>query len=377
MRLALTIPLLLFMNAAWPAEIQVEVSGVDNAQRDNVLALLDIYQYRGKEDLTEAMIRRMHANAPEQIRRALMPFGFYRVEVDAGLRHAGEAWQASYAIHPGPPVRVRSIDARIDADAATQALFADIIAKPPVRKDAILHHAAYEAFKGALLNRATQNGYLDARFSSSRLEINTDTLSAEVELVLEPGPRFYFGEVRIEQDILDDDFLRRYLEFQPGDPLDFDKLLDLQYRLTDSEYFSVVQVEALRDQAGPDRRVPVRVLAEANERTRYTAGVGYGTDTGPRISLGMQRRYVNGRGHRFGVQTQFSEIESRFSVRYAIPLENPADEVFQLFTGTIREDRADTISDRIVFGASRVRTLGDWEQTIYLRAEREDSILPA
>ncbi|HEX7030907.1 MAG TPA: autotransporter assembly complex family protein, partial [Gammaproteobacteria bacterium] len=248
--------------------------------------------------------------------------------------------------------------------------------EPPIRPGDVLRHGDYEAFKNALMNRATQSGFLDAAFSVRRLEVNTDTLEAGIELVLEPGPRFYFGEVRIEQDILDDDFVRRYVEFSPGDPLDFDALLDLQYTLTDSEYFSVVQVEALREAAGEDRRVPIRIRAEANERTRYTAGIGYGTDTGPRISLGMQRRYVNRRGHRFGVQTQFSEIETSYSVRYAIPLENPADEYFQLFAGTIREEFADTESDRIVFGASRVRTLGDWEQTLYLRAEREDSILP-
>ncbi|HEX7030742.1 MAG TPA: autotransporter assembly complex family protein [Gammaproteobacteria bacterium] len=380
MRGALTILLLslcgLVHAAGQAVEISVEVSGVEDAQRENVLAFLDIYQYRDKEVLTEAMIRRMHANAPEQIRRALMPFGFYRAEVEAGLRRAGDTWQASYVIRPGPPVRVQSVDVRVHADAATRELFADLIAEPPVSPGEVLRHEEYEGFKNALMNRATQHGYLDAQFSVSRLEVNTDTLNANIELVLQPGPRFYFGEVVIEQDILDDDFLRRYLEFRPGDPLDFDKLLDLQYALADSEYFSVVQVEALREQADEDRRVPIRVHAEPNERTRYTAGIGYGTDTGPRISLGMQRRYVNRRGHRLGVQTQFSEIETAFSIRYAIPLEDPADEYFQLFAGTIREELADTESNRTVLGASRVRTLGDWEQTLYLRAEREDSVLP-
>ncbi|HEX7047250.1 MAG TPA: autotransporter assembly complex family protein [Gammaproteobacteria bacterium] len=379
MRRALTILLMLMplvVHAAEPVEIQVEITGVDDARRENVLAFLDIHQYRDKEILTEAMIRRMHANAPEQIRHALMPFGFYDPEIDASLLRVDDTWQARYAIRPGTPVRLREIDARVDADAATRELFEDIIADPPVETGDILHHQDYEAFKNALMNRATQRGYLDANFSMSRLEVNTDTLRANIELVLQPGPRFYFGDVTIEQEILDDDFVRRYVDFQPGDPFNFDALLDLQYALNDSEYFSLVQVEALREQAGPERRVPVRVRAEANERTRYTAGIGYGTDTGPRISLGMQRRYVNRRGHRLGAQAQFSEIETRYSVRYAIPLENPADEFLQFFAGTIREERGDTESDRNVLGASRVRTLGDWEQTLYLRLEREDSILP-
>lgn len=368
--------LFLFPLLVHAADITVEVSGVDDKARDNVLAFLSIQQYRDKKDLSETMIRRMHARAPAEIRRALMVFGYYQPEISARLDATPDGWQAHYAIEPGPPVRVNDISVKILADPQVQRMFEDIIQEPPLKRGERLNHGEYSRLKNALMNRATQRGFLQAEFRVQRLAVNTETLKADITLELEPGPRFYFGDITIHQEILDDDFVRRYLDFETGDPLNYEKLIGLQFALTDSEYYSTVQVEAQREQAGPDHFVPVEVNAVANERTRYNAGLGYGTDTGARITLGFQRRYVNTRGHRLAAEVRLSEVEDTYSMRYTIPLEDPARESFQLFAGTLRADRGDTESYRVVLGASRVRTLGDWEQTLYLRGEREDSRVP-
>jgi len=373
---ALALFLLLSPGLLLAANISVEVNGVEDALRDNALAFLSIQQYREKEDLTEPMIRRLHARAPDEIRRALMPFGYYRPEVDGSLEQTPDGWNARYAVRPGPPVRVRDIDVRITGDSNARKFFNDIVSEPPLKRGDVLQHEHYEAFKNALLNRAAQQGYLDAAFGVQRLAVNTDELRADIELELQTGPRYYFGDISIEQEILNDDFVRRYIDFSRSEPLNYEALLDLQYALTDSEYFTAVNVEALRGEVSDDRHVPVRVTADANKRSRYTAGLGYGTDTGARLTLGFERRYVNRRGHKLAAQIRLSELEDTYSLRYTIPLEEPARESFQLFAGTIRTDRADTESDRIVLGASRVRTLGDWEQTLFLRAEREDSTVP-
>lgn len=376
MRRVPTFLFLLFPGYLFAAEIDVEVTDVEDELRDNALAFLSIHQYRDKEDLTETMIRRLHQRAPEEIRRALSAFGHYRPQVESGLEQTTEGWRARYAITPGPPVRIRDINLRISGDDDARVLFKDIIADPPLKRGDVLRHSQYESLKSALLSRAAQGGYLDATFDTQRLAVNTDALHADIDLSLDTRDRFHFGNIDIQQDILDDDFVRRFLDFSRGDPLDYNALLDLQYALTDSEYFSAVSVEAPREEADADRRIPVRVTAEANERSRYTAGLGYGTDTGARITLGFERRYVNRRGHKLATQIRLSEIEDTYTVRYTIPLEEPARESFQLFAGTIRTERADTESDRIALGVSRVRTLGDWEQTLFLRAEREDSTFP-
>lgn len=373
---ALAIIALLSPALATAVEISVEVNGLEENLRNNALAFLSIHEYRDKEDLTEPMIRRLHSRAPDEIRRAMMGFGYYRPEIDGTLEKNSDGWRARYNVQAGPPVRVRDVKVNITGDENARRMFDDIIEERPLKSGDRLRHDQYEMFKNALLNRATNLGYLDATFKVQRLAVNTDELWADINLELDTERRYYFGDISIEQDILDEDFVRRFIDFEPGDPLNYDELLDLQYALTDTEYFVAVQVEAERYAAGDDRHVPVRIEADANERSRYTAGLGYGTDTGARITLGFDRRYVNRRGHKLSAKTHISELEDEFSVRYTIPLEEPARESFQLFAGTLRADRGDTESDRIVLGASRTRTLGDWEQTLYLRGEREDSTLP-
>lgn len=361
--------------AAW-ADIQVNIEGVDDELRENVRALLSIHEYRQKEDLTDPMVRRLHARAERDIRRALMPYGYYRVHIDSSISHTSEdGWIARYRIEPGPLVRIDEVDVDINGDEKARHNFADIAASPPLKRGDRLLHQQYEAFKRRFLDRANSTGYLDAHFSTQRLEVNTETLSARIELVLEPGEQYYFGEIDIQQDILNDEFVRRFIKFEVGEPLDYDKLLDLQYALTDSEYFATVNINTLRGQA-EGHHIPVEMIANENKRSRYTVGLGYGTDTGPRLTLGFQRRYVNRRGHRLSVETQFSEVEDSFSTRYIIPLADPTQETLQLFGGTLRQDWGDAESRRLVLGASRVRKLGDWEQTLYLRAEDENSILP-
>ena len=56
--------------------------------------------------LTAARVRRLDAEAPAQIRRALEPFGYYRARVHSTLERTGGGWRARYVIDPGPPLPV-------------------------------------------------------------------------------------------------------------------------------------------------------------------------------------------------------------------------------------------------------------------------------
>src|SRR5690606_25177955 len=92
--------------------------------------------------------------------------------------------------------------------------------------------------------------------------------------------------------------------------------------LLDSDYFSQVEIQPRPDEAD-GLAVPIDVRLSARKRTRYSVGVGYGTDTGARLSLGLDRRYVNKRGHRFLTELQLSEIRTRLLTRYEIPIRDP------------------------------------------------------
>ena len=95
-----------------PAHAAVELSGIDGAARDNVEAYLSLA--REPCDSPEWKVRRLFTAADAQIIEALEVFGFYQASVDKQLAFADDCWTASFAIDPGPAVRIRSADVRIE-----------------------------------------------------------------------------------------------------------------------------------------------------------------------------------------------------------------------------------------------------------------------
>src|SRR5699024_1450445 len=79
---ALTLCCLLVMAApALAATVTVEVHGVSDAVKANVLASLGLKQYSDYGNHPAATIRRLASEAPKEIRRALQPFGYFSPQV--------------------------------------------------------------------------------------------------------------------------------------------------------------------------------------------------------------------------------------------------------------------------------------------------------
>ena len=98
--------LIAFAGAAGPVgaraeSLTVEVVGIGDSLRDNVRAHLGIVaeSERSREKdaspPSEAAIRRLHRAAPEEIEKALRPFGYYAPTIDAGLQEMDGAWRAT------------------------------------------------------------------------------------------------------------------------------------------------------------------------------------------------------------------------------------------------------------------------------------------
>src|SRR5690606_27178726 len=121
---------------------------------------------------------------------------------------------------------------------------------------------------------------------------------------------------------LDPRMMAGYIAIAEGDPYDVGRLLDLQRILNETGYFSRVEVRAPRAAADGAQRVPVSVTLEPARRQRWSVGFGYGTDTGPRTTIGVLMRRVNRRGHRLRADLQLSSIEQAIGTRYEIPIRN-------------------------------------------------------
>lgn len=362
--------LVLVAGAAQAVDLDVRVEGVDGELHDNVMLMLSLVRYRALPELNEPMIRRLHARAPGEIREALQPYGYYTPGVEPSLEAIPGGWRARYRIDPGERVVIGEVDLVITGPGADAPAFAAIRAAPGLRRGMPLRHDGYEGLKRRLRVTAANQGYLDARFTRSTLRVSVEHKTADVTLHYDTGPRYTFGRVVLEQDILDDDFVRRYVRIEEGDHYSQSELLSLQYALGDSEYFSTVEIDAHRAEA-VDRAVPVTVTLRPRANHRYSAGAGYGTDTGPRGVAGWENRRVNRRGHRMSADLRLSNIKSSIGARYLIPLDDPVLERFVFSTMYVREDLGDTLSERVNLTAARTTMIGRFQHTLSSRVVYE------
>ena len=359
---------LLLLAGTLVAGIDVRIEGLSGDEEDNVQAFLGIYQEREKKDLLDSRVERLHERAPDEIRESLAPFGHYRVQVDAELTRGAEGdWVARYKVDPGPVVPLGTVDVQITGEAANEPGRPDL----GVKSGKPLSHAEYEAAKAKLKAFARDRGYLDARFERSAVEVDVEAYRADVVLHLDSGPRYYFGEVRFDQDQFDPDFLRRFIDLQAGQTFRDADLLRLQGGLINTDYFSLVEVHPRVDRVSSDRQVPIDVKLVPNPPNRYRFGAGFGTDTGPRMSVDWTRRYIGREGHSANVELVLSTAIQRLEAGYRIPLADPRKEYVAFRTSAERYD-TDSRKGAVFSVRGEHNTFyGDWQRILALDYEYE------
>ncbi|MBN2720284.1 MAG: outer membrane protein assembly factor, partial [Proteobacteria bacterium] len=351
--------------------LEVRVEGVSGELRENVLLLLGIERRKDHPFLTPAMIRSLHTNAPGEIRSALEPYGFYQPDIEGDLQSDGEGWTAVYRIVPGVPVRVRRVDVQVAGEGKGRPEVVNALKRFDLGVGDVLVHRGYEEGKRLILNALREGGYLDAKFSSSDVAVDPEAGSADIALNLDTGPRFLFGPVTFFQDFLEERYLRGFVTFRQGEPYTLKALLDLERALTGTRQFLQVDVRASRDEAD-GLEVPVEVRLTPGPSQQFTAGVGYGTDTGARGRIGWEHRRVTPGGRRIRTDLQLSEVNREFSSKYTVPLKRPLTDHLDYTLGWKQENVEDVERETYLLGASLSRQRGKLQETFFLNFERED-----
>ena len=350
--------------------VTIEITGLSSEMLNAVEGSLSIYLQRDHPLLSAGIVRRLHDKAPQEIRRALEPFGYYHAKVERQLTRSASGWTARYDVALGEPIRVRHVDIVISGPGATEPVLQRWHASFPLNPGDVLVHRVYEDAKGELLDIARGLGYVDGQLERHEIAVDLQTNSADIKLLYATGPRYRFGSVDFEQDVFADDFLRRYLPFHRGDRYDIDKLIELQRALSNSDYFEYVQVEPQVDKA-TDEEVPIRIRLTPRKQFRYDVGIGYTTDTGPRGTLGFQNRRATSYGHHFVVVVSASEVLSNASASYLVPLRRPQTDSIA-YSAQWEDENTDTVLRTTnSLSAMLTRVRGQWKRGLGISYERE------
>lgn len=413
--------------AAQAAQVgKVEIHGLDEAMTQNVRVSLSLVDTIGKE-VSGRRLGYLLREAENEAREALEPFGYYSptitVEDSRGTRRvataagtdpnapaddtasadgtdsrgddaapgaapadtapadAAAAPRASsppitvtLTIDKGEPVKVRRSDiAILGAGSDDRYLNQDLAAFKPGQGQ-VFEHPVYEASKTKISRRLAERGYFDADFTSRRVAVTRAEHAADIDLVWTSGQRYDMGPITFEQTpkrIIRDSLLERLVYWEQGSYYHQRKLDTFRESLARLDYFSSIDIEPQPDKA-VDGQVPVKVTLTPAKRSIYTAGLSYGTDSGAGVRLGLERRYLNDRGHKALAQIDFAQRRKTATLQYRIPAFAWLDGWYT-FSLQGADEQTDYIdSRRIELVASRSGKINQhWTATASLHGLRE------
>jgi outer membrane protein assembly complex protein YaeT len=202
--------------------------------------------------------------------------GFFEARVDTSVQRGASTAAVEFRIDEGPPVLVDSIVVR-GADSVLDAR--RIAARLPLSTGKPFDRTAFDASADTVVLALENRGYPFATvFRNYTVDRAARTATVEYEAV--PGKRARVGDIVIGgNQTVGQRIVRRSLAVRVGDWFSQDALYDSQRSLYQTDLFRYASVGIADDSvvAGADSLVRVRVQVSEGPRSRFRAGVGYGT----------------------------------------------------------------------------------------------------
>lgn len=358
---------LLSASASHASQVRVEVEGDHSDLRDNARIFVGEVEGRSADGL-----RRYASTAIAQVEQAIRALGYYNPVITFEVtENADGLAELVLTVVPGEPVRIRSRSVLIEGPGSEDPALVNQIPKEPAEGD-VLHHGRYNTLRQAIQNRARRLGYFDGEFVTRRLEVDPSENHADITLHYRTGERYRLGAVTfLEGHGFDEGLLNQFVTFEPGIPFHADEVAKLNSDLSNSGYFSGVDIDASPNRA-EDGVIPVDIGLTPRPPRSVGAGVGFSTDVGPRFRGNWREHYTNPMGHRRGADTELSELRQNVSGWYELPLDPPMTDSIRLGTGYQRENIEDVESERLTLGQQWRHQLDTgWMQVLSLRWEGE------
>lgn len=329
------------------ASPDIDIKGLNAEQEANVRVYLSLSTETCESPAWK--VKRLFKKSAVQIRKALRALGYYHPQISKSLDWKEACWKSAFDIQPGPPMIIRLIDVQILGPGSEQTFFTDFLDKINIKEGDTLNHELYETLKKDLLALADAKGYFDNDLIVQKLDVDPDTNMAEIHLHLQTGQQYFISRIDINENALDTEFTSQYLALKANDAYDRELIVKSHQLLDSAGYFKDIQLKYLQKQA-VDYYAPLSVQLTNLPRHVMSAGVGYDTDLGFRLSAGYKNRYLNDRGHQFISDLNLSLKKSNLTLEYMLPLSNPLKDRLSFFTGLIYEDTTNIDSKKLNLG---------------------------
>jgi translocation and assembly module TamA len=356
--------------------VGVVVEGLSGKELSNVEAALTVPPTLIQDGKVDRLwLERFESQAPGKVKKALEAFGYYKPAIAISMDTPEEGvYRLIVRVNAGEPVRLTKVQVQVQGPGASETVLTKAVSDFSLRAGDVMRHDVYEKSKGEIQSKALEQGYLDAQFSVHTIRLNEAVSKAEIDLVLETGRQYRFGEAHfLGAPRYPREYLQTFLDFNPGDPFSSEKILQTQLNLATAERFQSVVIRP--DKAGAkDYAIPTNVELTPSPQKNVKVGVGFTTDYGPGFSVRYEDLNVADSAQRLDSELNLSQRLQGLALRYIFPGSND----FRSFTSTrLAAQREDTVSyttKSVSADIERTRGFGkDRLGSIYLQLLKEDS----
>jgi translocation and assembly module TamA len=339
----------------------IEVSGVDSELKKNIELHMPVSIPACNADRGE--VRQFFTTVKKNLRKASRALGYYDSEFRSGGSIVKGCWKLRLKITQGQPTKITSQNIKVIGEGKNDELFRAILKELPYKKGDIFNHQKYTDFKTQLSEATQALGYFDAEFKQHSVAVNPLAHQAMINLVLDTGKRYRYGKVTVDQEVLSDTAIQNFLILKTGKLYKTGDLIKQQQLLQGSGYYKLIKVEVLRDQA-LNYQVPVHITLTRKKRNAIKYKVGYGSDTGARVSAELNRRWTGSKGKQLKAKIQAAQNLSGLTLQLTSPRKNPEDDIL-VYNFEWKQDKNDDVTSQSINlgGKYTSKKSNDWIQS--------------
>lgn len=346
---------------AAPLRYRLEVVAPD-ALKGTVSRSLDLVRWENYEEMTPELLDRLVLEAREQARQIAATEGYFEPKIDIDVDRNLEPALVRITIDPGVPTRISRVDLTLQGSVAEdptrlEQRLAPLREQWSLRIGEVFRQVEWTDAKATMLKSFAAKDYAAATIASSKATIDPDAHSAVLEVTLESGPAFRFGETHVTGlELYRPEIVLNLNTITPGEPFAQQELDQLQRRLSATGYFASVQTGIDIDPARAAATPITIAVIEAPPR-RLELGGGYSTDTTYNLTFRYSDVNANGNGLQWVTNVRIAGNTQTGSLLFNLPPR--AEGYLDTLSGTI--DRSD-IQNLVIHAAAagvRRRTIDE------------------
>ena len=378
----LLIPVLLMLMSATKADaaelLPIKINGLDAVLELHVRSAIALPESKTKGmAVSEGRLSYYANNINAMVEDSLEPLGYYQAKSTSRIERSGDSVQLIIDVQLGEAITVRNLQIKVEGPATDDRVIGFWLEGFEPKQGQVFSHGLYESNKASITQALLDRGYFDQSNPVHKVEVTRAAGSADIHLQWDSGVRYRYGAVRFEGHSFEPGLLDKLVNFEQGKPYSQPQINRLQESLAKLNYFSSIQiVPDLENKT--DGVTPILVSLTQGKRSNYNASLRYGTETGVGIEFGLERRWLNSKGHKLDLDAAWAQNEQSFTALYRIPAFKWLDGWYGFGLDVRNEQYLDSPNRYAEAFASRSGEVRNWDllAKINLRHERFDEFIP-